>query len=149
MGIIRFSRVVAFPIVLALVLAGCTGPRSVSDKDIDTIDLEGVLTLVQKQERKPNKKKLLLIDSRSQRRFETSHIAGARNILLSAVNPDLGRDPSISAYDEIIVYADNPGSASAKAMVKRMLRMRYDDVRLFPGGLEAWRAAGLPVAGTE
>jgi rhodanese-related sulfurtransferase len=134
-------------LVVALISAGCVGPRKVSDKDIETIDLPGLLALVDRQKNEPDKKRLLLIDPRSELSFQRGHLPGAWNLLLSQVDPELGRDPRIEAYDSIVVYGDNPGSASAKAMVKRLLRMRYKGVRWFPGGLEAWRSGGLPVEG--
>lgn len=134
-------------LVVTLVSAGCIGPRKVSDKDIESIDLPGLLALVDRQQREPDRNRLLLIDPRSELSFQRGHLPGAWNILLSYINPELGRDPQIEAYDHIVVYGDNPGTASAKAMVKRLLRIRYKGVRWFPGGLEEWQRAGLPVEG--
>jgi rhodanese-related sulfurtransferase len=126
-------------------LGGCMGPRKVSDRDIEVVDLNRVLELIENQRRSPEDRELLLIDSRSRSSFESGHIPGARHLPLQEIDPELGRDPEIESYDDIVVYADNPGSPTSKAVAKRLMRLRYDDVRLFAGGLEAWLDAGLPV----
>lgn len=89
-------------------------------------------------------KAALLVDPRASEDFVTGHIPGARNLLLSQVNPKRDRDPELEKYDVLIVYGDNPGSAPARAMVKRLLALGYDDVKWFPGGFEEWRDARLP-----
>lgn len=143
---VRFAALAA---LIAVFVTGCAGTRNVSDRDINTIDLETLIGLIERQENNPGKRKLLLLDSRAEPKFNAGHIPGARHMLTSGINPALGRDPSIEAYDEIVVYADHPGSASSKALVKLMMSLRYDDVRLFPGGLESWKRAGLRVAGVD
>lgn len=136
----------AFAVLVALLAAGgCTGTRNVSDRDLETIDLDGVLKLMELQRAHPDEHRLLLLDSRSEKKYLDWHLPGARHMLTADVNPELGRDPAIDAYDRIVVYADNPGSASAKALAKLLMSLRYDGVRVFPGGLQAWRRAGLDV----
>ncbi|MBZ0171322.1 MAG: rhodanese-like domain-containing protein [Phycisphaerales bacterium] len=142
-------RLAVFAIALGVFVAGCTGTRNVSDRDIKAIGLEGLIGLVEHQNEAPKKRRLLLLDSRSGPKYHAAHIPGARHMRTSDINAELGRDPTIEAYKKIVVYADNPGSASSKALVKLLMSQRYDDVRLFPGGLDAWRAAGLPVAQAE
>jgi rhodanese-related sulfurtransferase len=132
-------------VFVSLLLAACTGPRRVSDKDIEVVAIGQVLRLVESQQREPDERKLLLIDARSAQAFEAGHLPGAENIRLPEIDPERKRDKRLDSYDEIVVYADNPGSASARALVKRMLRIRYDDVRLFPGGYDQWVKAGLDV----
>ncbi len=125
-------------------IPGCVGPRRVSDRDIRVVSMSQVASLMDAQASEPGERKLLLIDARSREKYEAGHIPGARHMLLSAVNPDMKRDKWMDSFDDIVVYADNPGSASPRALVKRMMRMRYDDVRLFPGGYDQWTKAGLP-----
>ncbi|USN99461.1 MAG: rhodanese-like domain-containing protein [Phycisphaeraceae bacterium] len=137
-------------LVAAIVLAaaGCTGTRNVSDRDIESIDLEGLMGLIDHQNEEPGKHRLLLLDSRPDARYAGGHIPNARHLQTSDINAELGRDPAIDAYDDIVVYADNPGSASAKALAKLMMSLRYDGIRWFAGGLDTWSSAGLPVAGS-
>ncbi len=132
-------------LVPILMLCGCTGIRNVSDRDIQMIDLEKVLALIDRQEEHPDEPRLLLLDSRAEKKYRAGHIPGARHMLTADVNPEFGRDPAIDVYDRIVIYADNPGSASAKALAKLLMSLRYDGVRLFPGGLRAWKNAGLPI----
>ena len=132
-------------VAAGLLLVSCTGPRRVSDKDIQALSIGQLLRLVENQQNEPDERKLLLIDTRPTDDFEAGHLPGAENMRLSDINPERKRDERIDDFDEIVVYADNPGSASARAVVKRMLSMRYDDVRLFPGGYDQWVKAGLDV----
>lgn len=126
-------------------VSGCLGPRKVSDKHIQPVMLSEVAALHEAQEKRPGEKIALFLDSRPEAKFRVGHIPGARHLQLTDINPELKRDSAIEAFDEIIVYADNPGSASAKAVVKRMMGMRYDDVRLYAGGLEEWARSGRDV----
>jgi rhodanese-related sulfurtransferase len=134
---------------VSLLLTGCAGPRRVSDKDIRVLSLGQVVSLYEGQLSEPDERKLLLIDCRPPARYAEGHIPGAENIQLVDIDPDKKRDKRIDSYDEIVVYADNPGSASGRAMVKRMLRVRYDNVRLFPGGYDQWVKAGLDAEAGE
>lgn len=141
----HFARISTSLLLLpALAAAGCFGERRVDDDDIDLISLDRVAALHAKQAAEPNKRHLLLLDARSDQRYTAGHIAGAEHLQISGVNTTLGRDPRIESYENIVVYADNPGSASSRALTKRLLRIRYDDVYMFAGGLDAWARAGLP-----
>ncbi len=145
-----FTRVTTGLLLLStLAAAGCFGERRVDDDDIDLISLDRVAALHAKQNAEPKKRHLILLDARSDQRYTAGHIAGAEHLQISDVNTDLGRDPRIESYDNIVVYADNPGSASSRALTKRLLRIRYDDVYMFPGGLDAWVRAGLPTESGE
>ena len=137
--------VAALLVGVSLLLAGCAGPRRVSDKDIEVVSIGQVLKLLEGQQAEPDERKLLLIDARSTQSYAAGHLPGAENLRLPDINPERKRDERIDSFDRIVVYADNPGSASARALVKRMLSMRYDDVRPFPGGYDQWVKAGLDV----
>lgn len=91
---------------------------------------------------------LLLIDPRSERRFAEAHIPGARNIRLPQVDPARDRDPGIERFRAIVVYGDDPASASARAMTKRLLAAGYRGVRLYAGGIKEWIGRGYETAGT-
>jgi len=140
-----FQRLLGACVLLVPVFtAGCFGQATPDDGDIDLISLDRLTQLYAKQQSEPESRRLLLLDARSAQAYSAGHIAGAEHMQLSDIDPDLGRDPRIEAYKNIVVYADNPGSATSPAVTKRLLRLRYDDVYMFAGGFDAWVEAGLP-----
>lgn len=126
-------------------LIGCS---KVSDKDVlkEALDLQDVSKIVQRGEvaSASGKGTTLLLDVRTAEAFATGHIPGARNIRLPQIDAK-EKDPDLDKYKTIIVYDQNRGSASGMAVAKRLLVARYDDVRLFEEGFDAWKRAGLPV----
>lgn len=135
--------VLALGLAAVGVLSGCSG--EVNDRDIKTIPLAEVARLHARSASSPTV--LLMIDPRPPTAYERGHVPGAMNLQLPKVDPDRGADPAISRYDHLVVYGDNPGSAVARAMIKRMLVAGYNrkKVRWMPDGLDAWSRAGLPV----
>jgi rhodanese-related sulfurtransferase len=118
---------------------GCT--REISDKDIRAITLEEVRKMVSS----PKENEVMLVDPRPPSDFAAEHIAGARNISLNQVTArsGVGMNPELEAYRNLIVYGNDPGSAIAVAMTKRLMEAGHDRVWLFRGGLIEWRRAGL------
>ena len=88
---------------------------------------------------------VVLIDPRRSDRFESGHLPNARNVLLPDQTFDRGKDPAIERYENIVVYGNDPGSAAAIAMTKRLMSMRYDGVRWYEQGIREWVDAGLPL----
>jgi len=88
---------------------------------------------------------LLLIDPRPLRRYCEGHIPGAMTLQLPEVPTFGGRDGRLQGHSHLIVYGENPASPTARAMTKRLLAIGYTGVRLFPGGIESWIAADLPI----
>ncbi|MCC6679021.1 MAG: rhodanese-like domain-containing protein [Phycisphaerales bacterium] len=132
----------AFLLLAALALPGCD--PNITDKDIIYLPFSKIQELHAKSQGS-SPKAALFVDPRAPQDFEAGHIRGARNLSLRQVNPKRDRDPELEEYDILIVYGDNPGSAPAKAMVKRLLLLGYDDVKWFPGGMEEWRDNNLPI----
>lgn len=119
------------------VLSGCSS--QISDRNVRRVDLREVSRPVEREQ-----SSTLIIDARSPGEFGAGHIPGARNIR----SPDIDtreRDPELERFRLIIVYGNDPGSAPAMSMVKKMMLAGYKDVRLFEQGFNAWRSAGLPV----
>jgi len=81
-----------------------------------------------------------ILDARSpERRAQSGWIPGSihvRDIAELQVNPD----------DEVIVYCDCPNDASAAVMAIEMRKIGFTRVRPLAGGIDAWRARGLPLA---
>lgn len=137
-------------LVAVMLLGGCRG--SVSDKKIDFIDLNRAMELY--DEGLEDSEKVLFIDVRKPERFNDGHILGARNIRVNEIDLKYDADPELLKFDHLVVYGENPGSASARAMAKRMIEAEYNTilkarVRLFLGGWVVWESSGLPVGIVE
>ncbi len=125
-----------------LLLGGCA-PK-VSDKDLRVVEL-GELRRLMSADAANESDRLLLIDPRNPGAFETGHLPMARNLTLLRFPAGSGRDPAYARHDEIIVYGQNPGSAVARAMAKRLMSLRYKNVRWYANGIDEWVASGLPL----
>lgn len=86
----------------------------------------------------------LFIDARPASEFSQGHIAGAINVRLGDFSYT-HRDPRLRGRSPLIVYGENPGSASALALAKRLLELEYERVEYYEPGFQGWLGAGLPV----
>ena len=128
------------------VVSGCN--RNISDKKIEFIDLNRAVELHEAAQAEPTK--ALFIDARNADRFAAGHIQGARNIRVNEIDPRYEADPELLKYDNLVVYGENPASATARALAKRMIASGYNTmftsrVRLYQGGWIVWDSSGLPV----
>lgn len=125
----------------ALVLGGC-------EKSITEIDVEEAVITLPELRRELDKApgRVILVDPRAPEDFARGHLPGAVSRQLSDVRPGQAPDPEINRFSMQVVYGDNPGSSTARAMTKRMLMGGYRRVRYFADGLTGWRAAGMPVS---
>lgn len=136
--------------VLVLGMSGCN--RSISDKKIRYVDLNTAVQLYEQQQRGGDT--ALFIDARPPERYAAGHIPGARNMRTPDVDLRYGTDPALERYDNLIIYGDNPGTASVNAMAKRMIEVGYNGlikkrVKVFPGGWDEWEITGLPIESDE
>lgn len=132
---IRFLSVLC--LVAAPFLAGCQ--QKISDRDIVSIELAEVRKLHAARNAR-------FVDARSADEFAAGHIPGALNLQLpqvSEVKTDM--EPTVARSKTVVIYGNNPGSAVAKAMAKRLMIAGHKGVRLFAGGLDEWRASNLPI----
>lgn len=129
----------AFCLVCSTIGVGCSSQRNVSDRDLNVVGVQRVREVLGGGDG------VLLLDARAPELFEAGHLPGAANLTLPEVDPAYGRDPAIERFDMIVVYGEDAASAPARALAKRMMRLKYDDVVFFQGGLRAWREAGLRV----
>lgn len=136
-------RAICLSALVIAVGAGLTGCEShVSDRDITLIELAEVRKLASSD--KPEK--VRFVDPRSAEEFAVGHIPGAMNVQLYDVSGRKGDlEPSMAKAEWVVVYGDDPGTAIARAMTKRLLAAGQDGTRLFAGGLSAWAASGMPV----
>lgn len=123
---------------LALAVGGCQ--RTISDGDIEPISLTEL-----RQQLDANKGEVAILDARSAQSFAAERIPGARNLQITSVSgKEDALDPGLASYSLIAVYGDDPGSAPARALVKRMLSSGYTTVKMYMGGLSEWKRAQLP-----
>lgn len=91
----------------------------------------------------------LLIDPRAPKYFAAGHLPGAINLRLPDVREDDDKDPELQRHSLLIVYGENPGTAVARAMFKRLFQVDYAGVKFFAGGLEEWVRSGGQVETSE
>jgi rhodanese-related sulfurtransferase len=138
--------------VMALVcgLGGCA--RDVSDSRIDVITLAEALQYHERAGRA--NPEVLFIDARRSVIFDEGHIRGAVNLRPNDVDLRAGTDPKLEAKEALVVYGQDPGSAVARAMSKRLIEAGYNTmlrrrVKFYAGGFNEWQATGLPVDRVE
>lgn len=142
----------ALPILLVLgmmssLMTGCM-KSNISDKKIQYVDLPRAVELYEQQQRENDT--ALFIDARKPERFAEGHIPGARNLRTPDIDLRYGTDPALERYKNLIVYGENPGTATVNAMAKRLIEAGYNGfvkkrVKVFPGGWEEWEITGLPI----
>jgi rhodanese-related sulfurtransferase len=112
------------------VLAACT--PNVSDASLTPMERA---ELADRLERNPNN--VLLVDTRSPTDFRRGTIPGAVNLTLRDVPHDVDTE-RFERYGVVVVFGEDPGSATARAVAKRLLRRGVDNVYLYEGGVAAW-----------
>jgi rhodanese-related sulfurtransferase len=133
--------------MLTCTMGGCL-KSNISDKKISYIDLPRAVELFEQQRLEDDT--ALFIDARKPERFAEGHIPGARNMRTPDVDLRYGTDPALERYKNLIVYGENPGTATVNAMAKRLIEVGYNGfvkkrVKVFPGGWEEWEITGLPI----
>lgn len=128
-------------LVILGALPGCE--TGTSEKDINESVVFTLADVRQAMlEREADPEAAILIDPRATKYYEAARLPGAVNLRLQDVREDDPRDRDLERYDRLIVYGDNPGSAVARAMFKRLLAVGYDGVRLYAGGVDEWLLSG-------
>ena len=128
-------------ILLILSLLACTGcTPQVSDTDVSFVAAEDVAVWLGKGD-----EARLVIDVRNAESYAAARIEGAEHFALPDLS-DSRHTEYFSRHKTIVLYGDDAGSARATAGAKRLLSLGYRDVRVLQGGLDAWRARGLPIA---
>jgi polyisoprenoid-binding protein YceI len=77
--------------------------------------------------------------------FAARRIPGSRSACIYEVTfPEQVAAAVEDKTKPILVYGAGGGSLDASVAAERLAALGYSDVRVFPGGLEEWTAAGLP-----
>ena len=136
-------KAVLFGIGLAILLiqGGCT--NEVSDRDLVIADLAEVRRLHDASNSR-------FVDPRVDAEFAKAHIRGAINLQVAQVTElKTDMEPSVARAKHVVVYGNNPGSGVARVVAKRLMAAGHKGVKLYLGGMEEWRANGLPMGGTD
>lgn len=125
----------------ALCLAGgCS--NKVSDRDLIYIELAEVRRL-------HGAKNAQFVDPRTEPEYAEAHIKGAMNLQVAQVTEyKTDMEPAVARAKTVVVYGNNPGSAVARVVAKRLMVAGHKGIRVYLGGLDEWRANGLPTEGT-
>ena len=75
--------------------------------------------------------------------FEQAHIPGSVQLFSVEQAAEL-----LEVHDHIIVYCSDRACSASRVVAQKLIDAGYSDVRHYPGGLEEWHAAGLPLEGS-
>ena len=89
---------------------------------------------------------IVIIDSRSKEFYNRSHIVGAISFPLDDMAEPYD---SLDGYDEIITYCRCPDEQYSARAVRELMLAGFSNAKTIEGGLDAWKEAGFPVAGTD
>lgn len=137
--------------LVAVGLTGCTNGK-VSDSRIDIITLAEALDYHARTG--GSDPEVLFVDARRSVLYDQGHIDRAVNLRPNDIDLRAGSDPRLESKDAIVVYGQDPSSAVARAMAKRLIEAGYNTmlrrrVKFFAGGFNEWEATGLPVGAVE
>lgn len=85
---------------------------------------------------------IFVVDVREPMEFEAEHIAGAKNIPIRKLAALIDTLPKEKG-EPIVIYCRTGHRAAIGLSILKMLG--YTNVRSISGGLEGWKATGLPV----
>ena len=76
--------------------------------------------------------------------FKGENIAGSRRVPLDKVGSEV-RSTNLPKDAEIVVYCGGPKCPQSRTATEKLVKLGYENVRAYEGGLEEWKAAGFPV----
>lgn len=76
--------------------------------------------------------------------FRGENIAGSRRVPLGKVGSEV-RSTNLPKSTEIVVYCGGPACPLSRLAVEKLIKLGYDSVRAYEGGLEEWKDAGFPI----
>jgi rhodanese-related sulfurtransferase len=79
--------------------------------------------------------------------FKDENISGSRRVALDKVGAEV-RETGIPKNAEIVVYCAGPHCPQSRLAAEKLIKLGYDNVRAYEGGLEEWKQAGYNVEKT-
>ena len=89
-----------------------------------------------------NREKAVVVDVREPDEFAASHMGGARNIPLNALEEKLPLSVKNKALPVVLVCATGARANRALAVAKKL---GYEQAQVLGGGLKSWQDANLPI----
>jgi rhodanese-related sulfurtransferase len=91
-----------------------------------------------------------VLDARAEEAFKRGHVPGARNVPAAGTGGTIPADLLGAARDRtLVVYCEGGDCLSSLILARRLHDEGFRDIRVFGGGWEEWRKAGLPEATAE
>ena len=104
-------------------------------KTVSTGDLRDLLN---------NKRSIQFWNVLTDKYFRGENIAGSRRVPLDKVGTEV-RSTNLPKSTEIVVYCGGPKCPMSRLAAEKLIKLGYDNVRAYEGGLEEWKAAGFPI----
>jgi rhodanese-related sulfurtransferase len=76
--------------------------------------------------------------------FKGEKISGSRSVPLDKVGNEV-RSTNLPKNAEIVVYCGGPKCPQSRMAAEKLIKLGYEGVRAYEGGLEEWKGAGLAV----
>ena len=76
--------------------------------------------------------------------FKGENISGSRRVPLDKVGSEV-RATNLPKNTEIVVYCGGPKCPQSRMAAEKLVKLGYENVRAYEGGLEEWKSAGLAV----
>lgn len=134
-------RLLIIPLLAVVVLAGCSTPKQNNQvtATYEEFTPKEAIAIIETLKHNPN---FILLDVRTPSEFESGHIAGA--VVLNFRSPAF--TDSLKQLDKSKTYMlyCRSGNRSSQA-VAQMKSMHFQTIYHINGGINQWKAAGLPV----
>ncbi len=116
-------------------ISGCT--KTVSDTAITNIAIADAARSYE------SRKDVLYLDARSAAEHAERRIPGSMHVDIRSFDAE-NAPARVRQAREIIVYGQDPGSATAIALTKRLIKAGYKRVYFMRDGMNGWVARSLP-----
>ncbi len=95
-------------------------------------------------------KNVIFLDARYPEDFKAGHIKGAINLPYEEYEEHAPRVlPKLPKDHEIIAYCDGTECETSLLLARELIDLGYEDIKVFFGGWQEWRDAGLSIEGGE
>ena len=76
--------------------------------------------------------------------FKGENISGSRRVPINKVGNEVRRT-NLPKNAVIVVYCGGPKCPLSRMAAEKLIKLGYESVRAYEGGLEEWKGAGFPV----
>jgi rhodanese-related sulfurtransferase len=76
--------------------------------------------------------------------FKGENISGSRRVPLDKIGSEV-RGTNLPRNTEIVVYCGGPECPMSRMAAEKLVKLGFENVRAYEGGLEEWKGAGLSI----